>query len=532
MAAIDPLGAKRRLHAPGEIACLDVREHGQYGEGHPFLAVPCPYSRLEALVTALVPRRDVPIILVDEGDGVASRAAARLAALGYADIDWIDGGAPAWAAAGYTLFKGVNVPSKTLGELVEAQWHIPAMGPDALEAWRSAHRSFQLFDGRPAVEFAKMTIPGSRSMPNGEAGHRWDALALEAGPVVINCAGRTRSIIGAAGLAILQPGLPVLALENGTQGWALSGRALAYGRAAAPLPAAQAMASRQRADAFMAAHGLLQVDRAEAERLAREPDRTTYLLDVRDPAEHAAAPRAAAPSAPGGQLVQATDQWIGVRRARVILADDTGLRAALAAFWLRQLGYETYVLAGIDEWPTDWRLPAEPFGPLHPAALPEVAASEAASRARDGDLLLDLRGSLDYRAGHLPGAAWSMRPRLPAVAGRRLLLAGEANITALAAVDLIEAGAVSVHRIAGDAQAWRNAGLALETSPGAPVDAEAIDFLFFVHDRHDGNLDAARRYLAWEMGLLAQLDDAERGEYRLDAIDLRDLSDLKGEPSS
>jgi rhodanese-related sulfurtransferase len=516
MAAIDPHEAKRRMHAPGEIACLDVREHGQYGEGHPFLAVPCPYSRLEAMVTALVPRRDVPILLVDEGDGLAPRAAARLAALGYSDIDWIDGGAPAWAAAGYTLFKGVNLPSKTLGELVEAQWHIPTIGPDALEAWQNEHRSFQLFDGRPAVEFAKMTIPGSRSMPNGEAGHRWDTLALEAGPVVVNCAGRTRSIIGAAGLALVQPGLPVLALENGTQGWALSGRALAHGRAAAPLPAAQTDASRQRADAFMAAHGLPQIDRTEAERLAREPGQTTYLLDVRDPAEHSAAP-----PAPGGQLVQATDQWIGVRRARAILADDTGLRAALAAFWLRQLGYETYVLAGIDAWPIDWRLPVEPFRRQHPAALPEVAASEAVSRARDGDLLLDLRGSLDYRAGHLPGAAWSLRPRLPIAAGRRVLLAGDTSSTALAAIDLIEAGAVSVYRIAGDAQAWRDAGLALETLEGAPTDADSIDFLFFVHDRHDGNLDAARRYLAWEIGLLAQLDDAERSEYQLDAVDLR-----------
>jgi len=520
MAAIDPHEVKPRLHAAGEIACLDVREHGQYGEGHPFLAVPCPYSRLETMVVGLVPRRDVPIILVDEGDGVAQRAAARLAAMGYADIDWIEGGAPAWATAGYTLFKGVNLPSKTLGELVEEKWHIPAIGPAALEAWRSEQRPFQLFDGRPAVEFAKMTIPGSRSMPNGEAAHRWDALASNDGPVVVNCAGRTRSIIGAVGLALVQPRLPVLALENGTQGWALSGRALAHGQVAAPLPAAQVAGSRLRAEAFMAVHRLRRLDRTEAETLAREPGRTTYLLDVRDPAEHAAAPHAAAPSAPGGQLVQATDQWIGVHRARVILADDTGLRAALAAFWLRQLGYETYVLAGIDEWPADWRLPAGTFEPPHCPALPEVAASDAVTRVQNGDLLLDLRGSFDYRAGHLAGALWSVRPRLPAAAGRHVLLAGDASITALAAIDLMEGGAASVERIAGDARDWRNAGQALDASPQSPKDAEAIDYLFFVHDRHDGNLDAARRYLAWETGLLGEIDDAERGEYRLDAIDL------------
>ncbi|TCR64212.1 rhodanese-like domain-containing protein [Bosea sp. BK604] len=519
MPGLDPHEAKRLLHAGGEIACLDMREHGQYGEGHPFLAVPCPYSRLEATVGALVPRRDVPLVLVDEGDGVAQRAAERLAAMGYEHIDWIEGGAPAWAAAGYTLFKGVNLPSKTLGELVEEHWHVPAIGAGTLDEWQRQGRPLRVLDGRSASEYAKMTIPGSRSFPNGEAAHRWDALAPGGAAVIINCAGRTRSIIGAAGLALAQPGVSVLALENGTQGWALSGRRLAHGAQAAPLPPADPDASRLRADAFMQRHGIRRIDRAEAERLAAEPGRTIYLLDVRDPAEHAAAPHAAAISAPGGQLVQATDQWIGVRRARVILADDTGLRAALAAFWLRQLGYESYVLADIDAWPADWRLPGfEP--PLDLATPPTIGAVEAIERARAGDLPLDLRGSLIYRAGHLPGAVWAVRPRLPAVTGRRVLLAGDETVTALASRDLLEAGATSVHRIEGDLREWRAAGLTLDASPEDPSDADAIDYLFFVHDRHDGNLDAARRYLAWEMGLIAQLDAAERGEYRLDAFDL------------
>lgn len=519
MAAISPREAKRRLHAKGEIACLDVSEHGQYGEGHPFLAAPCPYSRLETMVAALVPRRGAPILLVDAGDDVAPRAAVRLAAMGYVEVDWIDGGAPAWAAAGYTLFKGVNLPSKTLGELVEEHWHVPAIGPDRLESWRNEGRPFRLFDGRPAAEYAKMTIPGSRSMPNGEASHRWDALGAETTPVVINCAGRTRSIIGAAGLALTLPGAPVIALENGTQGWALSGRALAHGQIATPLPAAALDASARRADAFMAVRAIRRIDRAQAERLAREPDRTTYLFDVRDPAEQAAAPHAAATSAPGGQIAQAADQWVGVRRARVILADDTGLRAALAAFWLRQLGYDTFVLGDIGDWPADWRLPGG-FAAPPPAPLPTLPAREALARLRDDDLLLDLRAALAYRAGHLSGAAWSIRPRLPAAAGRHVLLAGDATVAALAALDLAEAGAASIRRIEGDAKDWQAAGLALEVSPAQPPDAEAIDHLFFVHDRHDGNLDAARRYLAWETGLIAQLDEAERAEYRLDEIDL------------
>jgi hypothetical protein len=48
-------------------------------------------------------------------------------------------------------------------------------------------------------------------------------------------------------------------------------------------------------------------------------------------------------------------------------------------------------------------------------------------------------------------------------------------------------------------------------TPDQPDEAACIDHLFFVHDRQDGNPEAARRYLEWELGLLAQLDPQERG---------------------
>jgi rhodanese-related sulfurtransferase len=519
MAAVDARIAKERLHGPGEIACLDVREHGPYGEGHPLLAVPCPYSRLEIAIPDLVPRRSVPILLVDDGDGVAERAAARLTGLGYTQVDRIAGGAPAWAAAGFTLFKGVNVPSKTLGELVEEVWHVPHVGPDTLEAWRREGRPVRVFDGRPASEHAKMTIPGTRCLPNGELAHRWSsAVAGHTGPVVVHCAGRTRSLIGAAGLMLA--GAPeVYALENGTQGWALSGRDLLHGAHAEPLPPADARESRARALALADVRSIPWIDRSAAQALAREPGRTTYLFDVRDPDERRATPHPAARHAPGGQLVQATDQWVGVRRARVILSDDTGLRATLAAFWLRQIGYEVHVLPDILDWPADWRLdrPDTPAAPKRPPT-PGIAAAEAIARAQSGDVLLDLRPSLAYRDAHLPGARWRTRARLPALRGATVMLAGAADTIELAALDLREAGATDVLRVDGDERTWREAGLPLVATPGEPGDAEAIDYLFFVHDRHDGNLDAARRYLAWERGLTAQLDAQERAEFRLDDV--------------
>ena len=522
MAAVDPKTAKARLHAPGEIACLDVREHGQYGEGHPFLAVPCPFSRLETSVAALVPRRNVPIVLVDHGDGVAPRAALRLGDMGYPRVDWIDGGAPAWRDAGYTLFKGVNVPSKTLGELVAEHWRVPSIGPEVLEAWRRDGRGVHLFDGRPGSEYAKMTIPGSRCIPNGELAHRWSAVVTDdASAVVVNCAGRTRSILGAAGLMLLGAST-VYALENGTQGWALSGRTLQHGARPEPLPAPDLQDSRGRADAFARERGIPWITREIAQRLAFDADRTTYLFDVRDPAEHAKTAHPAAPSAPGGQLVQATDQWIGVRHARVILADDTGLRATLAAFWLRELGYEVHVLPDILSWPADWRL-----GPPDPPKVPElprldpVDAADAVALARQGAALLDLRVSLVYRSAHLEGARWTTRARLREHQhDSPVILVGDPEPTALAALDLREAGILDVRRVAGCEREWHQDGVPLVASPREPSDAEAVDYLFFVHDRHDGNLEAAQRYLAWETGLTTQLDQKEREEFRLETMNV------------
>src|SRR5262245_28718656 len=110
---VDAGGLKAWLSDGAEIAPIDVREHGQYGEGHPFFAVSLPYSRFELGLPALVPNPAVRLVLCDGGDGVAVRAAARAEALGYRNVHILSGGVEAWRGAGYTLYAGVNVPSKT-----------------------------------------------------------------------------------------------------------------------------------------------------------------------------------------------------------------------------------------------------------------------------------------------------------------------------------------------------------------------------------------------------------------------------------
>src|SRR5690606_26934416 len=224
--------------------------------------------------------------------------------------------------------------------------------------------------------------------------------------LVVTCAGRTRGIVGALSLRLAGIDQPIYALENGTQGWQLAGFALERENTAAPYPAldrAAAEATRRRAAAVMAQHDIAVAGRSAIDAWRADRTRTTYLFDLRTPEEIAADPAPAFQPALSGQLVQATDQWVGVRAARLVLLDDLGLRGAVAAFWLRQLGYEVAV-ARLDD---DLRrlAPAQADVPL--PAVASVSAAQALAALREGGgQLVDLRSSADYRAGHVAGALW------------------------------------------------------------------------------------------------------------------------------
>lgn len=498
---LDPASTRAFLGDGAEIALLDVREPGQYGEGHPFLAVNLPYSRLELDAPRLLPRHDVRIVLLDAGDGVAERAHARLAAAGYRDLAILAGGAPAWPGSGCVLFKGVNLPSKTFGELVEQVCHTPHLSAAELQRRQEANEALLLVDGRTPAEHRKMAVPGALPVPNGELALRVPALLANAEtPVVVHCAGRTRSIIGAQTLRHLGLPNPVLALENGTQGWRLAGLDLEHGSPRS-LPAGRNEALRTAARDYAARAGAPELDAASAQAWLNDTSRTTYVFDIRSAEEYAAQTLPGALNAPGGQLIQATDQYVAVRHARILVLDDEGVRAPTVAAWLRQLGYEAASLTnGIH---TPLRLPdraAIVLPRLPPRADAGMLRHLFGAEAR----LLDLRASLAYRSGHLRGAQWSIRPRLPSSGARGpvILIAEDTALAALAALELHEAG-ISELWLA-DWQTCTQSGLPLEHTPSSPNDEEAIDYLFFVHDRHDGNLDAARRYLEWETGLIAQ----------------------------
>ena len=521
-ATVSPAEVRRMLGDGGEIALLDMREEGVFSEtGHPFFAVSLPLSRLELGIRGLVPRRSTRIVLYDDGDGLAERAAARLAHFGYADVAIMAGGARAWGAAGFELFTGVNVPSKAFGELVEERCRTPHITAAELQRRRAAGENILVVDSRPLPEFRNMSIPGALDCPGAELVYRVPGLVPSAETlVVVNCAGRTRSIIGAQSLRNAGLPNPVMALENGTMGWELAGLELARGREEmAPAPSAEGLArARALAEDVARRFRVPRLDDAALGRLAAEADRRTlYLFDVRGPDEYAAGHLANSRSAPGGQLVQATDAYMATRNARVVLVDDDGVRAPMTASWLVQMGWpEVYVLAGgLAGRPLVAGAEEREIPGLDEAAPPTLSPHELTAALDRGEAtLVDLAPSLDYERGHIPGAFFAVRSRLPASLAqvpRRAVLAltsPDGVLARLAAAELEAAGFAAIRVLAGGTRAWRDAGLPLAGGREAMAD-EPNDCWRRPYDPY-ADAGARQRYLDWETGLLSQI--AREGE--------------------
>jgi rhodanese-related sulfurtransferase len=257
----------------------------------------------------------------------------------------------------------------------------------------------------------------------------------------------------------------------------------------------------------------------------RDDERTTYLLDVRTKAEFSAAHFPGAHHAPGGQLVQATDQYVAVRNARIVLSDDNRLRAATTAIRLQDMGHDVYLLDADASTasPNEQADDSDDSGDSSSghADFPSVELTQAMT-------ILDASPGMTYREGHIAGARWVTRARLEAMeldTAAHLLITGqdEALIDGVA-IELRASGFDNLKTCAGSPETWADAGHAVVVTPDVPTDEDCIDYLFFVHDRHDGNMDAARRYLKWETGLIAQLDEQERS-----VLNPRAKFDLDGE---
>ena len=529
---LSPASMRKVLSGQDEFAFLDVREQGVHAQGHPFHACSVPLSHLEMMVADLVPRRTVPVILFDHGDdGLADRAADKLANGGYTDLSVLEGGCAGWKTDGGELFSGVNVPSKAFGEYIEHQFQTPAIRPEELKAMLDRGAPVVVLDSRPYDEYHRMTIPQSTDVPGAELVYRVHDLVPDADAlVVVNCAGRTRSIIGCQSLR--NAGLPnrVVALANGTMGWEIAGFACDRGATrVAPPPSARGHAKAVAgANRVARRFGVEFVSGKTVRAWQQDTARTLFLLDVRTEEEFESLRVAGSRHAPGGQLVQATDEYIGVRNARVVLIDPTGVRSVLTASWLNQMGlHDVHVLKPEDD--NGFAGLATEQGRRQPARLGFAQWRTLPAGALDGMLgsddvaVIDLSRSLGFRNGHVPGAWWGVRSRLDEAratlpAAKHLVLTSPdgvlAHYAAPEAVELWQSSNISV--LEGGNAGWRDAGLPFESGTER-ITTTPDDMWYRPYEHAEGYEKHAREYLTWEVALLEQIK-------REPAVRFRDFS--------
>jgi rhodanese-related sulfurtransferase len=508
MQRVDPRTLKAMLADAAELALVDLREELIFSQAHLLFARSVPLSRLELNFARLVPRPGTRVVLCDDADGLVERAAEILSCAGYSNVHALDGGVPAWAKAGFELFSGVNVPSKAFGEFVEHASATPSISPEELQRLMRERGDIVVLDSRPFDEYQRVSIPSAVNVPGAELVLRIRDLAPSPETmVVVNCAGRTRSIIGAQSL--INAGVPnkVVALRNGTMGWSLAGFACDSGKTTrAPDVSRGGLAwAKTAAERVARRFGIARIDLATLERWRADAARTLYLFDVRDPREYAAGHVPGAVSAPGGQLVQATDQYVGTLGPRIVLIDPAEVRAVMTASWLRQMGWrDVFVLAqeGHETEP-----PAMPIlGAPPPPELRIDCAGLAELMARNDATIVDLSISREYLRAHIPGAWFAIRSRLKRALAKMplrgtLVLTSEDGVLAGRAVP--EARALTDHPVRaldGGNAAWVTCGHALTADDPRMAD-EAIDVWLKPYERASDRAAAMREYLSWEIDL-------------------------------
>ncbi|MFC0338172.1 Rhodanese-related sulfurtransferase [Kushneria avicenniae] len=496
-----------------EVALIDVREEAVFATAHPLFAVNIALSRLELDIFVRVPRRDTPITVYDDGEGLAERAVRRLEQLGYQDVALLEDGLAGWRTAGGELFQDVNSPSKAFGELVEVSCHTPSLSALEVRDLLAREENVVVLDARRLEEYQTMSIPSGVSVPGGELVLRAQVLAGDPSThIVVNCAGRTRSIIGTQSL--IDAGLPnpISALRNGTIGWTLAGLTLAQGQQqrvttlpAPPVLEETARQARQVADRA----GVGRVSRSTVAKWQQEGLRTLYLLDVRTPEAFEKGHFPGARSTPGGQLVQETDHVASVRGARIVLVDDDGVRANMTGAWLARMNWEVHVLDGLNA--HDFHVEgAEIIERPDPGPVVYIDAETLERWQREGNVeIFDVTARARYRLGHIPGANWILRAELAAhvatlPAGTRVVLTCGSSLLAGYAWQDAQGLSQQVVVLKGGTGGWHQSGRPLDTGEGTALSAD-VDRYRRPYEGTDNSEAAMQAYLDWEAGLVDQL---------------------------
>ena len=513
--SIDSAALKAWLHDGAEIALLDAREEVPFDRRHILMAACVPLGRIELIVRDCVPRWGVRVVWCDDGEGLAHRAATRMVGLGYTDVSVLTGGIAGWENAGYRIYSGVHVPSKAFAEVVEHTAHTPWVDAVQLNEMIRSGTDMVLFDSRSYEEFHNNSIPTAISVPGAELVYRFaDLVPSPDTTVVVNCGGRTRSIIGAQSL--INAGVPnkVFSMQNGTQGWHLAGLPVLQGetgQAPAVSPAGHAF-GKAAAAGVAERFGVRSIDAGTLAAWKNEADtRALFVFDVRSPEEYAAGHVPGMKNVPGGQLVQETDRHAAIWGGRVVCVDDDGVRGIMTAHWMIQMGWDAVALT-LD------RLSGE-NGVYNPPALgltdaPAIVVAELAARSA---VVVDLDWSRSYYDGHIPGAWYAIRSRLAEdfsklpPAETIVFTSGDGILARLAAAEWNGKAPAPVFALTGGTQAWAASGRAMETGATHMASA-AEDTRLRARDRPGSVEDAMNAYLTWEIELVNQMatDDDQR----------------------
>jgi rhodanese-related sulfurtransferase len=508
---------RRSLLARQEIALIDVREEDPFVQEHPLFAANFPAGRIELEAWNRIPRRDTPVVVYDNGEGLAEPTARTLQRLGYTDVALLDGGLAGWRAAGGEIFKDVNVPSKSFGELVESERHTPSLSAQEVKALIDRQDDVVVLDARRFDEYQTMSIATAISVPGAELVLRARAMAPNpATRIIVNCAGRTRSIIGAQSLINAGIPNPVAALRNGTIGWTLAGQVLDKGaqRRFGDISESQRLEASEQARRVADRAGVKRATSDDLAKFRKDAGRTTYLYDVRTPEEFVAGHLAGFRNAPGGQLVQETDVSAPVRGARVVLADLDGVRANMTASWLAQMNWDVWVLDKVaasefkETGPHDNSLP-DPDGPVDSVSVAQLS-HWLQHPAQEQTAVLDFSSSALYVKNHIPGSWFVLRselakalPRIPA-ARRYVLTCDSSHLAHYAAIELAKLTRASVAVLEGGIRAWADAALPLEQGE-THLASDRIDRYRRPYEGTDNPRQAMQAYLDWEFGLVEQL---------------------------
>jgi len=507
---------RNKLLNKEEIAFLDVREEDPHAQEHPLFAANLPLSRVEVDAYAKLPKKSVPIVTLDDGEGFALLAAQRLINLGYSDVSVFEGGVQGWKAAGGELFIDVNVPSKSFGEFVESKRHTPSLSAQEVKQLIDNKEDVVVVDVRRFDEYNTMSIPTGISVPGAELVLRLPELAPNPKTkVIVNCAGRTRSIIGTQSL--INAGIPneVNALRNGTIGWTLAGQELDKGQSRKFQEVSEETKNdaAQRARSVADRAGVKRASLSDVQTWKAQSDRTTYFFDTRTPEEYEAGHLPGFRSVPGGQLVQETEMVAPVRGARIVLVDPSGggVRANMPASWLAQMAWDVYSLDGVNS--SDlietgvWKAPLP--------ALPDMEKVDTKTlsdwlKMDSNTIAIDFSTHANYVKGHIPGSWYALRSQLaeamkniPQV-DRYVITSAPSELSLFAAQELKALTDAEVLVLEGGNAAWTKAGLELEKGP-SHLASPPLDRYKRPYEGTSVDPAAMQAYLDWEFGLVEQL---------------------------